>query len=68
MPYIPYRANTSALGTIPGSPLWRRLFHYYNLHRDEFLSRYHQRSSVETAFSMINRQFGGALRARTQTA
>ncbi len=68
MPYIPYRAGTSALGTKPGSPLWRRLFHFYNMERDAFNARYHQRSNVESAFSMMKRKFGDALRSKTQVA
>ena len=68
MPYIPYKSNTSALGSKPGTHLWRNLFHYYNLERDAFLERYHQGSNVESAFSMMKRKFGDALRSKTQTA
>lgn len=34
----------------------------------EFLARYHQRSNVETTFSMIKRKFGGSLRSRNRVA
>ena len=39
-----------------------------HLHRDEFLPRYHQRSNIESTFSMIKRVFGGSVRSRTKTA
>jgi hypothetical protein len=29
------------------------MFHFYNMHREEFLTHYHKRSNVETTFSMI---------------
>ena len=36
--------------------------------RDEFLTHYHQRSNVESTFSMIKRKFGDSLRSKTDTA
>ena len=63
-PYIPFKTN-SVLGN---TPLWDRMFHYFNLHRDEFLAHYHKRSNVESTFSMIKRKFGDALRSKTDTA
>ena len=68
MPYIPFKSNSVSLGIARVSPLWRRLFHYYNMERDSFLAQYHKRSNVETAFSMIKRKFGDALRSKTGVA
>ena len=48
--------------------LFERMFHYYQFRRDEFLKHYHQRSNVESAFSMIKRKFGDAVRSKTETA
>lgn len=47
---------------------WRKMFHLFALNRDEFLRRYHQRSNVESAFSMMKRKFGDAIRSKTPTA
>lgn len=63
-PYIPFKSNS-----LPGgSEVWRRMFHYFGFRRDEFLTHYHRRSLVESAFSMIKRKFGDAVRAKTDVA
>jgi transposase/predicted nucleic acid-binding Zn finger protein len=63
-PYIPFK--TSATGALGG--VWEKLYHYFHMHRDEFLLHYHQRSNVESVFSMIKRRFLPNLRSRTETA
>jgi transposase len=60
-PYIPFKINS----TLGNTPLWDRLFHYSNLHREEFLSHSHKRSNVESTFSAIKRKFGDSVRSRT---
>src|SRR5262245_25829016 len=62
--YIPFK-NNSVLGH---TPLWDRMFHYFNLHREEFLKHYHKRSNVESTFSAIKRKFGDSVRSRTDTS
>ena len=61
-PLILFKSN--ATGTSPykgrGADVWRRMFHFYSYHRQEFLAHYHQRSNVETTFSMIKAKFGSA--------
>lgn len=47
--------------------MWRKLYHYFMFNRDEFLTHYHKRSNVETAFSMIKGKFGDSVRAKTET-
>ena len=44
------------------------MFHYCNLKREEFLSRYRKRSNVVGAMSMIKSKFGDAIRSKTDTA
>lgn len=63
-PYIPFKAHTTG----KGSELWRKLWHFYEYNRPEFLAKYHKRSNVETAFSMIKNKFGAAVRSKTETA
>lgn len=63
-PYIPFKANTTG----EGPELWRRLWHFYEFNRREFLEKYHKRSNVETTFSMIKAKFGAAVRSKTPTA
>lgn len=62
--YIPFKSNSLATGT----PLWEKLFHFFLFRGDEFLCHYHQRSNVESTFSMIKRKFGDSLRSKTDTA
>lgn len=64
MPYIPFKSNSTG----DGPALWRKLYHYFEFNRDDFLAHYHKRSNVETAFSMIKGKFGDAIRAKMETA
>jgi Transposase DDE domain/SWIM zinc finger len=63
-PYIPFKSN--ATGGIGG--LFEKAFHYFNLHREEFLAHYHQRSNVESTFSAVKRKMGDSIRSKTDTA
>ena len=63
-PYIPFRSNASG----EGPELWRKLWHFYQFRRQDFLSHYHKRSNVESTFSMIKAKFGAAVRSKTPTA
>jgi transposase len=51
-----------------GDGIWRKMFHYFSFHRDEFMARYHQRSNVESTFAMVKAKFGDAVRSRTDVA
>jgi transposase len=63
-PFIPFKS----IHTDRAGGLWAKMFHYYNFHRDDFLSHYHKRSNVETTFSMVKAKFGDSLRSKTDTA
>ena len=41
------------------------MWHLFAYHRDTFLAHYHQRSNVETTFSMIKAKFGDSLRSKS---
>jgi len=64
VPYIPFKSNTTG----EGPELWRRMWHFYQFNRQEFLSHYHKRSNVETVFSMIKAKFGGSVRSKKPIA
>jgi transposase len=66
MPYIPFK--TTSKPTSRGVPFWNKMWHYYNLHREEFLQHYHKRSNVESTMHMIKTKFGGSLRSKTRNA
>lgn len=63
-PYVAYKENaTAARGGI-----FEKMYHYYNFNRDDFLSHYHKRSNVESAFSMVKAKFRDHVRSKTDTA
>lgn len=62
--FIPFKRNSVARE----SGAWNRAYHFFHLHRDEFLARYHQRSNVESTFSMIKRKFGDSVKAKNDRA
>jgi len=64
-PYIPFKKNNS---DDPTSPAWTKLWHLFNYRQDEFLSHYHQRSNVESTFSMMKRVFTDTLRSKSYEA
>jgi transposase len=71
IPYIPFKSNSvphSSGSYGAKSQLWTRMFHFYNLHREEFLTHYHKRSNIETCFHMIKSKFGQRLRSKSMTA
>ena len=45
-----------------------KMFHLYNLNRDEFLRHYYKRINVESTNAMIKAKFGDAIRSNTDTA
>ncbi len=63
-PFISFKDNTTAAG----GGLFAKMFHFYNLNRDEFLAHYHKRSNVETTNMMIKSKFGDSIRSKTDTA
>ena len=64
-PFVPFKSNS-----VPGEAgsTWERLFFYYQFRREEFLKRYHQRSNVESTFSMVKAKFRDHVRAKTDVA
>jgi transposase len=61
---IAFKSN--ATGGVGGA--FARLFHYYNLHREEFLKIYHQRSNVESTIAMVKAKFADSVRSHTDRA
>jgi transposase len=58
--FIPFKSNSR-----PGrAGVWDTAYHFFNLHREAFLQRYHQRSNAESTFSAIKRKFGDSVKAK----
>ena len=64
--YIPFKKN--ATGRAGRSALWRKTFHYFQLHKDEFLEHYHKRSNAESTFGAIKKKFGESVKSKNRIA
>jgi transposase len=64
-PYIAFKVNTKPKAD---GGTFKKMFHFYNLNRDQFMSHYHKRSNSETTFSMVKMKFGDSVRSKTDTA
>ena len=64
--YIPFKKN--ATGRAGGSAIWMKMFHYFQLNRDEFMEHYHKRSNIEATNAAIKRKFGEALKSKNPVA
>ena len=67
MPYIAFKVNANGKAKSCGE-VWRRMYHFYMMNQERFMEHYHQRSNVETTFSMIKAKFGERLRSKTTVA
>jgi len=64
--YIPFKKN--ATGRAGGSTIWQKMFHYFQLNREEFLEHYHKRSNIEATNAAIKRKFGETLKSKNPVA
>lgn len=61
--YIPFKDRIQ--GHENNTSTWKNMYHFFNLHRAEFIQHYGKRSNVETAFHMLKSKFGSLLKSRT---
>ena len=64
VPYIAFKSIHNGRG----GGLWAKMFHFFQLNREEFLTHYHKRSNVETTFSMIKAKFRDHVRSKSDVA
>ena len=64
--YIPFKKNATDLAR--GSPLWHKMYHNFQLHREEFDEHYHKRSNIEATNAAIKRKFGETLKSKNKVA
>ncbi len=65
VPFVPPKARTSAEGK---STTWKQMYSLYENEPEEFNAHYHQRSNVETVFSMMKEVFDVRLRTKSECA
>jgi transposase len=63
-PFIAFKSN--ATGEVGG--LFRKMFHFFQFKREDFLAHYHRRSNVESTVMMIKSKFGDSVRSKSDTA
>ncbi len=66
IPYIPFKKNTTPRRA--KCEIWRKMWLYFQEHKEEFARHYHKRSNAESGFSMIKRRFGNNVRCRKETS
>jgi transposase len=64
VPYIMFKANTT--GGVGG--LFKKMFHYFQFNREDFLGHYHKRSNVESTVMMVKTKFGDSVNSKTEVA
>ena len=64
--YIPFKKNATAKSS--GSMLWSKMYHYFQLNRDDFMEHYHKRSNIEATNAAIKRKFGETLKSKNPIA
>lgn len=69
-PFILLRSNTrmQSIQKRRSGIAWKKMVLYYRENHELFLKHYHQRSNVESTFSMIKRKFLPYVRSKTDTA
>jgi transposase len=63
-PFIAFKANTT--GGVGG--IFKKMFHFFQFKKEEFLAHYHQRSNIESTVMMIKSKFGDAVRSKSDVA
>lgn len=64
-PFIPFKSNSTPNKK---GAVWKKLYHFFELHNDEFSEHYHKRSNVETSVYMIKSKFGDSVRSKKWTS
>jgi len=68
--FIPFKKNTTANSHSPSKYrcYFKQAFRFFREHREKYLKRYHKRSNVESAFSMIKRKFGNNVKCKKEVS
>jgi transposase len=62
-PYISFKTNTVEP---KGESIWAKMYHLFMYNREAFMFHYHKRSNAESAFSMMKRKLGDAVRSKSE--
>ena len=62
LPFIPFKSNQT--GQSKGSPMYHKMFLFFQYHREEFDQHYGQRAQVESTFGSFKQKFGETLASK----
>lgn len=62
VPYIPFKVNATAKPK--GSIMWKKMYHYFQLNQEEFLTHYHSRPNVESTFMVVKFKLGDCIKSK----
>ncbi len=65
-PFIAFKNNTNPHRTSP--EIWKKMFNYFQKHKELFLQNYHRRSNVESVFASIKMRLGEFLKSKKYEA
>jgi transposase len=65
-PFVPFKSNSKPVQkkAYRSTAMWSRLWHYFQMNKEEFCKHYHRRSNVEATFSMMKWVIGDTLRSK----
>ncbi len=68
--FIPFKKNTTASSHSKSSErsYFKAAFRFFKEHQEEYLSKYHKRSNIESTFSMIKRRFGNNVKCKKEVS
>lgn len=64
--FIPFKKNSSGKSPDSHRSYFRSAFRYFKENQEEYLNRYHKRSNIESAFSMIKTRFGNNVKCKKE--
>jgi transposase len=62
--FIAFKSNNTGMA----GGHFEKAFHYFQFHQEEYMTRYHKRSNVESTFSAIKRKFGDSVMSKNDVA
>ena len=66
LPFIPFKSNTT--GQSKGSPMYHKMFLFFQYHREDFDQHYGQRAQVESAFAGFKQKLSETLTSKKFTS
>lgn len=68
--FLAFKSNTTANSSSKSEhrSYFKQAYRFFKEHKEDYLNRYHKRSNIESAFSMIKRKFGNNVKCKKETS